>query len=115
MVFHKFYFYSTTLAAISHMRTFLCARHLDPYIRRFVSSLGHSDHRHFIDPRPVGDTIHLWTAFVVLFCQPHYGRSQPTSPSSRPLEFPHIEPVGVSEQAFLGVTPSFHLSGYQFS
>ena len=29
--------------------------------------LGHSNHGHFIDPRPVGGTIHLWTAFVVLF------------------------------------------------
>ena len=39
---------------------------LDPYIRTFVSGCQpHSCHRHFIDPRPIDRTIHLWTAFHI--------------------------------------------------
>ena len=39
---------------------------LDPYIRTFVSGCQpHSCHRHFIDPRPIYRTIHLWTAFHI--------------------------------------------------
>ena len=43
-----------------------CMLHdIDPYIRKFVSPVGHSHHGYFIDPRHIGDTIHLWTAFVI--------------------------------------------------
>ena len=39
---------------------------LDPCIRTFVSGCQpHSCHRHFIDPRPIDRTIHLWTAFHI--------------------------------------------------
>lgn len=41
---------------------------IDPYIREFVSPLiGHSHHRHFVDPRRVICTYHLWDAFVSRF------------------------------------------------
>ena len=47
-----------------------CSVLLDPYLRKFVRPSGHSNHRYFIDPRHVGDTIHLWTAFVWGFATP---------------------------------------------
>ena len=78
MVFHTNHFYSTTLTIFNNPVAFLQHRVIDPYIRRFVRSFGHSDHRYFIDPRHIGDTIHLWTAFVVL----GHGRFLPTSASS---------------------------------
>ena len=84
---------------------------IDPYIRSFVRRSRHSHHIHFIDPRPIGYTIHLWTAFVLL--------SQITVSLSRlhrafdKIGFP-IMPIGVSGEAFRGVTPSFHFSDYQF-
>lgn len=40
---------------------------LEPLLHRFVSQLRHTHHRYFIDPRHIGHTIHLWTAFVALF------------------------------------------------
>lgn len=43
---------------------FLRISPFDPYVRGFVSPFGHSNHRCFVDPRHIGDTIHLWTAFV---------------------------------------------------
>lgn len=92
--------------------TFLHSISLDPYIRKFVSPLGHSHHEYFIDPRPIDNTSHLWVAFGALL---HYGCFQPSSPSFWHLEFPLYLPVGVSGQAFQGVPPSFHLSDYQFS
>jgi len=64
MDFHIDNFYSSTLTVIYHIYTFLYNRFLDPYIREFVSPFGHSNHGYFIDPRPVGSTIHLWMAFV---------------------------------------------------
>ncbi len=85
---------------------------LDPYIRRLVRRYRHSHHIHFIDPRPIGYTIHLWTAFVPL--------ARITVSLSRlhrafdKIGFPKM-PIGVSGEAFRGVTPSFHLSDYQFS
>ncbi len=85
---------------------------LDPYIRRLVRRYRHSYHIHFIDPRPIGYTVHLWTAFVLL--------PQITVSLSRlhrafdKIGFPKM-PIGVSGEAFRGVTPSFHLSDYQFS
>ena len=78
MVFHNSDFYSTTLTAISHRRTFLFPSGLDPYIRKFVSPLGHSHHKYFIDPQHIGSTIHLWIAFHSMTC---LGYSLPTSPS----------------------------------
>lgn len=92
--------------------TFLCSRTIDPYIRRFISCFQHSRHIYFIDPRPMGYTIHLWTAFVLAYAD--YGIFQPTSPSFWPLQFSK-SPVGVSGETFQDVTPSFHLSDYQFS
>ena len=67
MAFHNSDFYLATLTAISRHCTFLCNRLIDPYIRGFVRYYYHSNHRYFIDLRPVGDTIHLWTAFVMLY------------------------------------------------
>ena len=67
MVFHKINFYSTTLTTIARTDAFQRPLPLDPYIRKFVSLLGHSHHEYFIDPRPIGNTIHLWTAFVIIF------------------------------------------------
>ena len=37
---------------------------IDPYIRKFVSPVGHSHHGYFIDPRPIGYTAHLWATFL---------------------------------------------------
>ena len=66
MVFHNGYFYSTTMTTVTSTTAFLQHLRLDPYIRRFVRHFCHSNHRYFIDPRHIGDTIHLWTAFVWL-------------------------------------------------
>ena len=68
--------------------TFLCSRIIDPYIRRFVRCFHHSHHIYFIDPRHIGSTIHLWTAFVENFHFP-YGCSLPTSPSFWQNQFPN--------------------------
>ena len=43
----------------------------------FVRHLCHSHHGYLIDPRHIGCTIHLWTAFVSLTC---YGISLPALP-----------------------------------
>ena len=49
------------------VRTFLYGKHLDPYIRGFRQSyFKHSDLGYFVDLRPIGSTVHLWTAFVGL-------------------------------------------------
>ena len=80
MVFHNGHFYSTTLTIHLDPAAFLQHVGLDPYFRRFVRPLGHSNHRHFIDPRHIGNTIHLWTAFVLR----GHGYSLPTSPGFRP-------------------------------
>ena len=64
MVFHIEHSYLTTLPMISHTHAFLHGLHIEPYIRRFVSPFGHSHHGYFVDPRPIGDTVHLWAAFV---------------------------------------------------
>ena len=85
---------------------------IDPYIRKFVSTFVHSHLEHFIDPRHIGNTIHLWTAFHSLTCLDY---SLPTSPSFWPISFRLHTPVGVSGKAFRDVTPSFHLLDYQFS
>ena len=54
-----------TVAALA-VCTFLCSHVIDPYIRRLVRRFRHSHHMHFIDPRPIGYTVHLWTDFVPL-------------------------------------------------
>ena len=65
MVFHTEDSYSTTPAAISRNHTFLYGDALDPYNRGFrLTCQSHSNHRHFIDPRPVGGIPHLWGTFV---------------------------------------------------
>ena len=47
--------------------TFLCRHGIDPYIRGFRQSyFKHSDLGYFVDLRPIGSTVHLWTAFVGL-------------------------------------------------
>ena len=48
---------------------------------------GHSDHRYFIDPRPIGSTIHLWTAFGMRNAS--CGCSRPTSPGFTRPAFHH--------------------------
>lgn len=45
-------------------RIFLYVDSLDPFLRKFVSLFRHSHHGRIIDPRPIGGTVHLWTAFV---------------------------------------------------
>ena len=93
------------------VRTFLCNGSIDPYIHSFVRRFRHSHHMHFVDPRPIGYAIHLWTAFVLL--------SQITVSLSRlhrafdKANFSAL-PIGVSGEAFQGVTLSFHFLDYQF-
>ena len=92
--------------------TFLCSRTIGPYIRGFVRRFRHSHHMHFIVPRPIGYTVHLWTVFVLL--------SQITVSLSRlhrafdKISFLKML-IGVLGEAFWGVTSSFHFSDYQFS
>ena len=97
--------------------TFLCRHGIDPYIRGFRQSyFKHSDLGYFVDLRPIGSTVHLWTAFVGLviiqqsirllsadFTELLTGQFSLT-PASRSIK-----------GAFQGVTPSFHLSNYQFT
>ena len=97
--------------------TFLCRHGIDPYIRGFRQSyFKHSDLGYFVDLRPIGSTVHLWTAFVGLviiqqsirllsadFTELLTGQFSLT-PASRSIK-----------GAFQGVTPSFHPLDYQFS
>ena len=47
--------------------TFLCRHGIDPYIRGFRQSyFRHSDLGYFVDLRPIGSTIRLWTAVADL-------------------------------------------------
>ena len=91
--------------------TFLCRHGIDPYIRGFRQSyFKHSDLGYFVDLRPIGSTVHFWTAFVGLviiqqsirllsadFTELLTGQFSLT-PASRSIK-----------GAFQGVTPSFHL------
>lgn len=100
--------------AINATSTFLCRHGIDPYIRGFRQSyFKHSDLGYFVDLRPIGSTVHLWTAFVGLviiqqsirllsadFTELLTGQFSLT-PASRSIK-----------GAFQGVTPSFHLSEY---
>ena len=97
--------------AINATSTFLCRHGIDPYIRGFRQSyFKHSDLGYFVDLRPIGSTVHLWTAFVGLviiqqsirllsadFTELLTGQFSLT-PASRSIK-----------GAFQGVTPSFHL------
>ena len=80
-------------------------------IRQLARQGKHSNHKYFIESRLIGSTSHLWDDFVELVAVP-YGYSQPLSWSftPRPLQSTHVH----QDQAFQGVTPSFHLSNYQF-
>ena len=96
--------------AINATSTFLCRHGIDPYIRGFRQSyFKHSDLGYFVDLRPIGSTVHLWTAFVGLviiqqsirllsadFTELLTGQFSLT-PASRSIK-----------GAFQGVTPSFH-------
>ena len=108
MVFHNINFYSTTLISDERYQHIS----IDPYIRGFRQSyFKHSDLGYFVDLRPIGSTVHLWTAFVGLviiqqsirllsadFTELLTGQFSLT-PASRSIK-----------GAFQGVTPSFHLS-----
>ncbi len=97
MVFHSKSFYSTTLAPQTWWaNAFLRHQRLEPLLHRFVSQSRHTHHRYFIDPRHIGHTIHLWTAFVALFQQPQDGSSLPTSPG-----FGH-QPFGLRPPEYQG-------------
>ena len=111
------YFTMSNLTLPHYRRTlrtthFYALLSLDPYIRSFVRRSRHSYHMHFIDPRPIGYTIHLWTAFV-----PLARITVSLSRLHRAFDKANFStlPIGVSGEAFRGVTPSFHFSDYQFS
>lgn len=59
----------------------------------------------------MGCAVHLWTGFVSVIC---YGTFLPTLPGFTP-HHRMMKHAGVSEEAFQGVTLSFHLSNYQFT
>jgi len=75
---------------------------LDPYIRVFVSPLGHSNHRYFVDPRPNAHS-HLWLALLLpLFPMFTAGRANAVSRLHRASDrgsFPP-PPVGVLGERF---------------
>ncbi len=78
------YFSATTLLypayTIFMATAFLLFFLLDRFIRTFDSgSQPHSYHRHFIDPRPINRTVHLWTTFHASLFWLRLGSLQPTS------------------------------------
>lgn len=77
-----------------------------------VRSTAHSHHRHFIDPRRIICTSHRWDGFLGL--EPLGQTSADFRELSDTLRIAPQMPVAVLGQAFQGVTPSFHLSEYQF-
>ena len=111
MVFHNINFYSTTLISDERYRHISMPSWYRPYIRGFRQSyFKHSDLGYFVDLRPIGSTVHLWTAFVGLviiqqsirllsadFTELLTGQFSLT-PASRSIK-----------GAFQGVIPSFHL------
>ena len=61
--------------AINGPSTFLCRHRIDPYIRGFRQlSCKHSNLGYLVDLRPMGNTIHLWMAFVGLVFFQHFLR-----------------------------------------
>jgi len=79
-----------------------------------VRSTAHSHHRHFIDPRRIICTQHLCRAFVNRFSPLLRQTSADFRELSDISRIAPLMPVAVLGQAFQGVTPSFHLSEYQF-
>ena len=79
-----------------------------------VRSTAHSHHRHFIDPRRIICTQHLCCAFVNRFPALLRQTSADFCELSDISRIAPLMPVAVLGQAFQGVTPSFHLSEYQF-
>ena len=92
------------------VHTFLYGKHLDPYIRGFRQlSCKHSNLGYFVDLRPIGSSVHLWTAFVGLVTFQHFLRL--LSAAFTELLTPDVSIFGASRSikgAFQGVTPSFH-------
>ena len=93
------------------VRTFLYGKHLDPYIRGFRQSyFKHSDLGYFVDLRPIGSTVHLWTAFVGLVIIQQSRRLLSADFTELLTGQFSLTPASRSiKGAFQGVTPSFHL------
>lgn len=91
--------------------TFLCRHGIDPYIRGFRQSyFKHSDLGYFVDLRPIGSTVHLWTAFVGLVIIQQSIRLLSADFTELLTGQFSLTPVSRSiKGAFQGVTPSFHL------
>jgi len=106
MEFHKQEFYSPTLAPVRD-RGISPILPLDPYIRGFVSSSEHSNHRYFIDPRPNAHS-HLWLALrLTLFLMLTAERANAVSRLHRASDlggFPPM-PVGVLGERFRALPP----------
>ena len=100
--------------AINATSTFLCCHGIDPYIRGFRQlSCKHSNLGYFVDLRPIGSTVHLWTAFT----------ADSSAVRLLSVDFTELPTIYVSvyiagrsiRAAFQGVTPSFRLSDNQFA
>ena len=67
---------------------------LEPYIRsfrQFTRQSKHSNHRYFIDPRPIGSAPHLWGVFENLLADSYdYSRSLSRSFSPQPLQLTQV-------------------------
>jgi hypothetical protein len=82
-----------------------------------VSSMritAYSHHRYFIDSRRIICIRHLCRTFVNFVYTLLRQTSADFCELSDTLRIVPLMPVAVLEQAFQGVTPSFHLSKYQF-
>lgn len=94
--------------------TFLSLFLLDLYIQTFASgSQPHSHHRHFIEPRPIECTTHLWAAFhnsQIDLVWAFFSRLQ-RAVSAQDIAFLCFQRS--IRRAFQGVTPSFHSFEYQ--
>ena len=97
--------------------TFLCRHGIDPYIRGFRQSyFKHSDLGYFVDLRPIGSTVHLWTAFVGLVIIQQSRRLLSADFTELLTSQFSLTPASRSiKGAFQGVTPSFHSSEYQLA
>ena len=67
---------------------------IEPYIRsfrQFTRQSKHSNHRYFIDPRPIGSAPHLWGVFENLLADSYdYSRSLSRSFSPQPLQLTQV-------------------------
>ena len=79
-----------------------------------VRFIAHSHHRYFIDSRRIICIRHLCRTFVNRISALLRQTSADFCELSDTLRIVTLMPVAVLEQAFQGVTPSFHLSKYQF-